>query len=152
MSIAPVSGFISAFSFSFTNTVLQNNRLNNSEPIRQQNNISFGYSSPLKTLWRKGKMPTVTKGFYGDVLTQKNISLEHLKPHSKGGKTCLSNLVLASREQNQARGNKDIRQHFNKEKALEYLSQFIDLKLKDFNGNLYIKGIVKTLRNLGIDI
>lgn len=136
-SVAFTNGFIA------TNYMLQNNK---------KKEISFGYNSPIKTLWRKGKMPSVTKGFYGDKLTQDNLSLEHLKAHSKGGRTCLSNLVLASKQKNQARGNNNIKQFFDKEKAIEYLNQFIDLKLKDFNGNSYIKGIVKTLRNLGIDI
>lgn len=146
-----VIGVSLASSFCFTNTLLsQNKKQQPQQPVSQ--GITFGYNSPLKTLWRKGKLPTVTKGFYGDVLTQSNVSLEHLKAHSKGGRTCLNNLVLASKEKNQARGCTDIKTHFNKEKALEYLSQFIDVKLKDFNGDLYIKGIVKTLRNLGVDI
>jgi len=52
-------------------------------------NVSFGYNSPLKTLFKKGKLPTVTKGFYGGTLTNKTVSLEHLIPHSQGGKpTC----------------------------------------------------------------
>ena len=107
------------------------------------------YSHPLKTLYRQGKLP-VKYGFYGDKLTQKNVSLEHLKPHSKGGKTELSNLVLASKQKNQARGNADIRNFANKETIIKYLSQFIDVKIKDFDGNKYINGIIKTLRNLGV--
>lgn len=71
------------------------------QPIQQP---TFQYNSPLKTLYRKGELPVIY-GFYGDRLTQKNVSLEHLKPHSKGGKTVLSNLVLASKQKNQARGN-----------------------------------------------
>ena len=138
--------------FTTTNTLFQNNKQAKVEKPKQVNPISFGYRSPLKTLWREGKMPTVTKGFYGDTLTQSNLSLEHLKAHSKGGKTCLSNLVLASKQKNQARSNFNIKEFFDKQKAIEYLNQFIDIKLKDFNGNSYIKGIVKTLRNLGVDI
>ena len=46
------------------------------------NCVSFGYSSPLKTLFKKGKLPSVTKGFYGGTLTKDTVSLEHLKPHS----------------------------------------------------------------------
>lgn len=92
----------------------------------------------------------VKYGFYGDKLTQKNVSLEHLKPHSKGGKTALSNLVLASKQKNQARGNSDIRNFANKETIIKYLSQFIDVKIKGFDGNKYINGIIKTLTNLGV--
>ena len=110
---------------------------------------TFQYNSPLKTLYRKGELP-VRYGFYGDKLTQKNVSLEHLKPHSKGGKTELSNLVLASKQKNQARGNADIRNFANKETIIKYLSQFIDIKIKDVDGNKYINGIIKTLTNLGV--
>ena len=113
------------------------------------NSQTFGYSHPLKTLYIKGKLP-VKYGFYGDRLTQKNVSLEHLKPHSKGGKTELNNLVLASKQKNQARGNADIRNFANKETIIKYLSQFIDVKINDFDGNKYINGIIKTLTNLGV--
>ena len=113
------------------------------------NSPTFGYSHQLKTLYRQGKLP-VKYGFYGDRLTQKNVSLEHLKPHSKGGKTELSNLVLASKQRNQARGNADINNFANKETIIKYLSQFIDVKIKDFDGNKYINAIIKTLTNLGV--
>ena len=113
------------------------------------NSPSFGYSHQLKTLYRQGKLP-IRYGFYGDILTQKNVSLEHLKPYSKGGKTELSNLVLASKQKNQARGNADIRNFANKETIAKYLSQFIDIKIKGFDGNKYINGIIKTLRKLGV--
>ena len=118
------------------------------QPI-QPNSQIFGYSHPLKTLYRKGKLP-VKYGFYGDRLTQKNVSLEHLKPFSKGGKTELNNLVLASKQKNQARGNADIRYFANKETIIKYLSQFIDVKIKGFNGNKYINDIIKTLTKLGV--
>ena len=113
------------------------------------NSPTFGYSNQLKTLYKKGELP-VRYGFYGDRLTQKNVSLEHLKPHSKGGKTELSNLVLASKQKNQARGNADIRNFANKETIAKYLGQFIDVKIKGFDGNKYINGIIKTLTNLGV--
>ena len=113
------------------------------------NSPTFGYSHQLKTLYRQGKLP-VKYGFYGDKLTQKNVSLEHLKPHSKGGKTELSNLVLASKQRNQARGNADIRNFANKEIIAKYLSQFIDVKIEGFDGNKYINGIIKTLTILGV--
>ena len=118
------------------------------KPI-QQNSPTFGYSHPLKTLYIKGKLP-VKYGFYGDRLTKKNVSLEHLKPFSEGGKTELNNLVLASKQKNQARGNADIRNFANKETIIKYLSQFIDVKINDFDGNKYINGIIKTLTNLGV--
>lgn len=54
--------------------------------INQITPISFTYKSPLKTEWLKGNMPSVTHGIYGGILTKDNITLEHIKPHSKGGK------------------------------------------------------------------
>ncbi len=113
----------------------------------QMDQLTFQYSSPLKTLWRKGKLP-VKYGFYGDVLTQKNVSLEHLKPHSKGGKTNLANLVLASKTKNQARGNEAINDHLKVENVVRYLAQFKDVRVKDFDGNKYIAGILATLGGL----
>ena len=110
-------------------------------------NPNFQYSSPLKTLWRKGKLP-VKYGFYGDVLTQRNISLEHLKAHSKGGKTNLTNLVLASKAKNNARGNDAIDDYLDIKNVIRYLAQFKDVKLKDFDGNKYIAGILATLGGL----
>lgn len=110
-------------------------------------NPNFQYSSPLKTLWRKGKLP-VKYGFYGDVLTQKNVSLEHLRAHSKGGKTNLANLVLASKAKNNARGNDAIDDYLDIKNVIRYLAQFKDVKIKDFDGNKYIAGIVATLGEL----
>ena len=61
--------------------------------------VAFGYKSPLKTLYIKGKLH-INKGFYGGTLTKENVTLEHLVPYSKGGKTTLDNLVLATKENN----------------------------------------------------
>lgn len=116
----------------------------------QPTQTTFQYNSQLKTLWRKGKLPTVTKGFYGDKLTQKNVSLEHLKPHSQGGHTNLENLVLASKEKNWQRGNDDLRNYANKKLITDYLAQFIDVVVDTFDGNKYIKGVIKTLNKLGV--
>lgn len=113
------------------------------------NAITFGYHSPLKTLYKKGQMPKVIYGFYGDKLTPKNVTLEHLLPHSKGGASELDNFVLASKQNNLARGNDDIRKFANKECIVRYLSQFMGIKLPYFNGDKYIKGILQTLEKLG---
>ena len=113
--------------------------------------ISFQYNSPLKTLFKEGKMPTVEYGFYGDKLTKQNVSLEHLKPHSKGGASCLQNYVLASQKNNNLRGNADLVNYFNPKTALRYLQQFVDIKLPQFDGNKYISDILNTLKKLGVD-
>ena len=38
--------------------------------IQPAQQINFGYSNKLKTLWKKGLMPSVKYGFYGDKLTK----------------------------------------------------------------------------------
>ena len=109
---------------------------------------TFGYSHPLKTLYKKGKLPTVQYGIYGDKLTKDNVSLEHLLPHSKGGRTVLDNLVLASKKNNQSRGNKPIKDFLTKENFERYVNQFLGVKVGNFNGTDYIRRILKTLNRL----
>ena len=113
--------------------------------------ISFGYQHPLKTLYKKKKLPSVKYGFYGDTLSIKNVSLEHLRPKSKGGRSELSNYVLASKSKNSSRGNADISKYFNPFFAKRYLDQFLNVNLPEFNGNKYIQMILRTLNKLGID-
>ena len=111
----------------------------------------FGYHNILKTEWKKGRLPTVKKGFYGDVLTMKNVSLEHLQPKSKGGANALSNFVLASKQQNNARGDEPLKDFINPAALFEYFSQFVGVKTKRFDGDSYIAQVTKTLESLGID-
>ena len=114
--------------------------------------ISFGYQHPLKTLWKKGLLPTVKKGFYGDELTMKTVSLEHLQPKSQGGKTSLDNLVLASKRTNNLRGDKPLQLFIMKQKAIEYFYQFINIKIKGFDGNKYIESVLNKLSELNIKL
>ena len=120
------------------------------EPIKPQ--PTFGYSNILKTEWLNGNLKTVKKGFYGDILTKKTVSLEHLKPASQGGKTSTKNLVLASKRMNQARGCEDLKKFANKKNIIEYLMQFIGVKTKQFNGDEYISNIIETLKTLDINL
>jgi hypothetical protein len=110
--------------------------------------ISFGYSHKLKTLYKQGKLPSVVKGFYGGKLTVDTVTLEHLKPHSKGGRTVLENLVLATANNNHRRGNKPLQDYLNPQAMEEYFAQFKDLKIKNFNGNDYIKKVQKTIERI----
>lgn len=114
--------------------------------------ISFGYSNRLKTLWKNGELPTVTKGLYGGTLTKDTISLEHLKPHSQGGSTTMYNLALATVENNQKRANKPLQDFLTKENLENYLKQFEGIKLKKFDGDRYIEQILKTLKRLNIEV
>lgn len=111
-------------------------------------NITFGYKSPLKTLYKKGKFPSLKKGFYGDEITKDTVTLEHLKPKSQGGKTELKNLVLVSANKNQERGIRPLEEMFSWANAGKYFENFKDVKIGDFDGNEYIKMIVKTIYEL----
>ena len=108
--------------------------------------ISFGYQSPLKTQFRKGAFK-LSKGAYGDKLTIKNASLEHIKPRSKGGKNKISNYLLVSKNQNWNRGNQDfdlfIKEHPEKILTIqEYLNELRGVIIDGIN---YVKVVVKTL-------
>ena len=114
--------------------------------------LSFYSNGPdLRRLWMKGKLPTVKYGFYGDLLTEKNVTREHLKPASYGGKRSVDNIVLASKEKNNARGNDDINNYADRMTVRQYLAQFIDVKVKEFSGNKYIMGILERLKSLGFE-
>ncbi len=116
--------------------------------ITPVNQITFGYKHLLKTYWLKGKIPSVSKGFYGGDLTKDTVTLEHIRPHSKGGKTVLNNLALSQDIQNWTRGNKPIKDVFNQEIFEQYCEQFKGVKLPYFNGDDYIKQITKTVEKL----
>ena len=109
---------------------------------------NFGYSHPLKTAWKKGQLSQVKRGFYGERLTQRNVSLEHLCPISKGGKTEWGNLVLADNKINNARGDKPLGEFLNLKAMGEYLEQFKNIKIKGFDGNKYIAMILETVGGL----
>lgn len=116
--------------------------------IQPLTGVSFGYSNILKTLYKKGKLPTVKYGFYGDLITKKTVTLEHLKPRCYGGKTELKNLVLASANKNQERGVRPLSEMINWEYVGIYLEQFRNVVVDCFNGNQYIEMILNTIKEL----
>ena len=116
--------------------------------IIKTDGISFGYKSVLKTEWLKGNMPSVKLGLYGGELTKKNVTLEHILPHSKGGKTELPNLALAVNVNNWSRSNKPFKDYFDPEAINEYLEQFKEVDLPNFNGLKYIDGVTKVIKRI----
>ena len=116
------------------------------EPTKPQ--PTFGYSHQLKTLYKRGELAQVKYGIYGGKLTPKNVTLEHLLHISQNGKTDISNLALATRETNNARGNKPLREVLSLSAMAKYLEQFKNLKVKGFDGNEYIKKILETIGEL----
>ena len=108
-----------------------------------------GYNNVLKTAWKQGKLPTVTKGIYGKILTKDTISLEHIVPHSLGGETTLDNLFLADMYENSKRGIKPIADVITEKQLTDYLRQFMGVKIKGFNGDDYIRRIIRKIEQLG---
>lgn len=112
--------------------------------------ITFtGYHSPLKTAWKQGRLPTVTKGIYRKPLKKETISVEHILPYSLGGKTTIDNVFIADKFENSKRGIKPISEVITYKDLFDYYSQFIDVKTKGFNGNDYIIRTMRTINKLG---
>ena len=109
---------------------------------------TFGYKWKVKKLYQKGKLPTVQYDISGRKLTKKNVTIDHVNPHSKGGRTEDDNLMLATKEFNQLRGNAPIWDFVTYEGLLKYIEQFIDVFVDGFNGNKYIKSLLKTFEKL----
>lgn len=116
--------------------------------VKPVDGVSFGYQNILKTLYKKKKLPSVKYGFYGDELTKGNVSLEHIRPRSKGGKTELCNLVLASANKNQERAARPLSEMLNWECVGRYLEQFRNVQVGTFNGNKYIEMILRTIKKV----
>ena len=114
------------------------------EPIETYSPI---FNSQLKNLYKKGKIK-VKYGIYGEKLTKENVSDEHVICKCFGGSNNQSNIVLASKELNNARGNKPIALFVTMEKLRQYWEQFRGVKCQDFNGDEYIKQIKKTFKEL----
>ncbi len=117
-------------------------------PIPPNQPTFGGYKSPLKTLYKRGQLPQVKYGFYGERITPSTVSLEHLNPISKGGKTELKNLVLAHKDTNNARSDYPLRDYLKLDKMAKYLEQFKNVKVGDFDGNKYIAMILETVGGL----
>lgn len=123
--------------------------------LKKVDGINFGYNSILKDLYKQGLLPTVKYGIYGNKLSKKTVSLEHIVPASKGGTTKLKNMALADKEANRIRGNDDINKYLTLSHLKKYLSQFINVKVFKnkniiFDGNSYIDNLVDTLHSLNV--
>ena len=122
--------------------------------------ISFGYHHPLKTLYKKGKLPWLQYGLYGEKLIKKNVSIEHLEPVAEFKKrysddkakrlaTTWENVVLASNRINNARGCDPLSAVIDYEAMGRYLQQFEGKWIPGFgSGEKYIKGVLDTINRL----
>lgn len=109
--------------------------------VIKSNEISFQYSHPLKTAYKKGLMPEVVNGLYGEKIVKP--SIEHLTPHSQGGKTTWNNVAITDAKANNLRGVRPIEELVTKEMWKAYLKQFINVKNKFVDGLQYIKTMCK---------
>lgn len=114
-------------------------------PFSNKKEVSFGYSNQLKTLFKKGKLPSVKYDVSGRKLTKKNATLDHVIPKSKGGKSVTENYMLATAEFNHLRGARPLSDFLTVENLTRYINQFIDVHVDNFYGNKYIKGLLETL-------
>lgn len=112
--------------------------------------ISFGYKSVLKTYWREGKLPTVTKDIYGKPLIEATI--EHIRPRSKRGKSNLYNYALANPQDNFKRGSDPIMEHTTFENVYNWFKQFVNVKLPHLDGQAYIKNTAKKFGKTGAEV
>ena len=106
--------------------------------------IHFGYRSELKTLYRQGKLKGL-KSFSGQELTQ--VSIDHIKPKSRGGKSDLGNYVLTNQQENSERGSKNIDFYLEKnlKGAIEYINWFWTHKVEGFDCIGYVNRIIKAI-------
>lgn len=111
----------------------------------KQPHITFTYSNVLKTLFKKGLLPTVQVDAMGNKLTNKNVTLDHIIPQSKGGKNCIGNYMLADKNFNSKRGDEPLMEWATIEGIRKYLDQFIGVRVRGFIGNNYILEVLKTL-------
>jgi len=115
--------------------------------IQPTSNISFQYSHPLKTLFKKGKIP-LKYDFYGEPLTNKNVTIEHIQCVCNGGKTKLDNIVLSSANANQIRGSRPLSEVIDYKAIGEYFEVFKDKVFGCINGNEYIKACMRTIQEV----
>ena len=116
--------------------------------IQPTQEISFQYKWNVKSAFKKGKLPSVKVDASGRKLTVNNATVDHIIPHSKGGRTHADNLMIATKEFNNLRGDKPLTDFITAKGLARYLKQFADVILPDFNGNEYIKAVLKTIGGL----
>ena len=115
------------------------------QKVIEQPQPTFTYSNKLKTLYKKGLLPSVQVDAAGNKLTKKNVTLDHIIAKSKGGKSYTGNYMLATKKFNSDRGADPLTQWATMDEIIKYLNQFIGVRVKGFIGNEYITEVLKTL-------
>ena len=106
--------------------------------------ITFGYHSPLKDLYKQGKLEGL-KSFSGEELTHP--SIDHIKPKSLGGASELGNYVLTNRKENMIRGNRNIDYYIekNQQAMLDYIEWFETHVIEGFDCKAYAKKVINAI-------
>ena len=105
---------------------------------------SFGYSHPLKTDFKKGKLQ-IKYDLGGYELNKDNVTLDHVMPKSQGGTSTLDNYVLATRDFNNYRGVVPLSLLITKEMFYKWAKQFENLTVCGIKGTEYTKMIFKKI-------
>jgi hypothetical protein len=108
-------------------------------------NVSFGYRNPLKTDFLKGYIPLKKGAYGGDIKKKSDVSLEHIIPKSKGGKSTMSNYLLVNKFLNWKRGSEPLEKHLQLKPLLEYIITMLDVKTENVDGVEYLKGCLRTI-------
>ena len=128
------------------------------QPLRPTRQVSFGNKFGVKELWMSDKLPQVKMDIYGLPLSKETCSREHVIPKSLGGSSHNSNIALADRAINNARGTKPLSQFTTLENVVNYLLQFMGIEIKDsanhvrFNGTKYAEGLLPSLKHEGFKL
>lgn len=111
------------------------------------NTISFGgYNFKLKKMYRQGKLPKDLVDIGGNRITQDNLSGDHAIPRSKGGKNTDSNMMLATKQFNNMRGNRPLREVVSMDNLIKWVNQYVNLEEIDgFNFQKYVRDILKII-------
>ena len=113
--------------------------------IKNISNINFnGYNFKLKKLYRQGKLPKDLIDMGGNKLTQKNLSGDHGIPRSLGGRNTDSNMILATKQFNNMRGNRPLKEVVTIENLTRWANQYLKLGTIDgFDFVKYVQNIFK---------
>ena len=114
-------------------------RINPFQPI-----VFTRYQNTLKKEWLKGNMPTVKHDIGGHLLTADNITNGHMLAKSKGGLTNTKNLTLETYDYNQLKGDKPFSWFFDVKNFMQYCDEMSQVRLRNFNGLEYVRGIIET--------
>ena len=93
-------------------------------------------------------MPTVQHDIGGNLLTKENVTNGHMLARSKGGSNELKNLTLESLPYNMMKGNRPFSWYFDTKNFMRYCSEVSKVKLPNFDGMEYVKGIIANAFNL----